>query len=262
MPLLDHFVPPLSVTHPWRGIHSTWAAAIFKQLNDGILPPRFYAIPNIDLGGPAEIDVATLREEAGLTDSDAANGRELWTPPAATMTVPVEYPALDLIEVQIFHDDDGPRLKAAIELVSPSKKDRPASRRAFSVKCASYLNEGASVVVVDTVTSRRGNLHNELVRILELGAGVEWQSSTKLYAAAYRPLAGDEGATLGIWRETLTVGLPLPRMPLWLGVGIAVPLDLQETYDGTCRDLRIRLGANPIARPKKKNGRKKPAAGK
>src|SRR5262245_34372741 len=27
MPLLDHFAPPLSRTHPWRGFHSAWASA-------------------------------------------------------------------------------------------------------------------------------------------------------------------------------------------------------------------------------------------
>jgi hypothetical protein len=25
MPLFDHFVPPLSRSHPWRGFHSAWA---------------------------------------------------------------------------------------------------------------------------------------------------------------------------------------------------------------------------------------------
>jgi hypothetical protein len=33
MPLRDHFNPPLSRTHPWRGFHGAWAAAIARLLN-------------------------------------------------------------------------------------------------------------------------------------------------------------------------------------------------------------------------------------
>ena len=28
MPLLDHFHPPLSRTHPWRAFHGAWASAM------------------------------------------------------------------------------------------------------------------------------------------------------------------------------------------------------------------------------------------
>src|SRR5262249_58320072 len=60
MPLKNHFVPPLSVTHPWSGFHGMWATTIAQQLNGGVLPTGFYAIPTVELGGPVEIDVTTL----------------------------------------------------------------------------------------------------------------------------------------------------------------------------------------------------------
>jgi hypothetical protein len=62
MPLLDHFRPPLSRTHPWRGFHGAWAAAMARLLNAGVLPSGFYAVPFLDREGPFEIDVAALRE--------------------------------------------------------------------------------------------------------------------------------------------------------------------------------------------------------
>jgi hypothetical protein len=40
-------------------------------------------------------------------------------------------------------------------------KDRPENRQAFVAKCAGYLREQVSVVVVDVVTTRRANLHQE-----------------------------------------------------------------------------------------------------
>jgi hypothetical protein len=32
---------------------------------------------------------------------------------------------------------------------------------------------------------------------------------------------------------------PLPCLPLWLTEDLAVPLDLEASYEQTCRDLRI-----------------------
>src|SRR5687768_15311927 len=68
MPLLDHFHPPLSRTHPWPSFHGSWAAAMARLLNAGILPPGYYAAPFFHRDGPVEIDVATFRE------SEAADG--------------------------------------------------------------------------------------------------------------------------------------------------------------------------------------------
>jgi hypothetical protein len=48
MPLLDHFNPPLSRTHPWRSFHGAWAAAMARLLNRGVLPTGYYAVPLVD----------------------------------------------------------------------------------------------------------------------------------------------------------------------------------------------------------------------
>src|SRR3954471_15151979 len=71
MPLLDHFNPPLSRTHPWRSFHSGWAAAMARLLNAGVLPEGYYAVPNVDRDGPVEIDVAALQEPGVIPARDA-----------------------------------------------------------------------------------------------------------------------------------------------------------------------------------------------
>jgi hypothetical protein len=48
----------------------------------------------------------------------------------------------------------GPRLVAAIEIVSPSNKDRPENRGAFVAKVAALLQRDVSVSFVDIVTIR------------------------------------------------------------------------------------------------------------
>ena len=67
MPLLDHFNPPLSRTHPWRSFHSAWAAAMARLLNQGVLPGGYYAVPLVELDGRVEIDVATLRKPESVS---------------------------------------------------------------------------------------------------------------------------------------------------------------------------------------------------
>src|SRR5262249_20833303 len=120
MPLLDHFNPPLSRTHPWRSFHGAWAAATARLLNHGVLPPGYYAVPLVDRDGPIEIDVAALREHEA---------------PDPGLAVSVELPPADAVEVRVFADDGDPQLAAAVELVSPRNKDRPRARQAFAVKC-------------------------------------------------------------------------------------------------------------------------------
>ena len=128
------------------------------------------------------------------------------------MVVPATFP--DSFEVHIFHAEGGARLVAAIELVSPANKDRANHRQAFVIKCASYLCQGVSLVIVDIVTSRQANLHNELMLLLGHGTSAALTAETLLYAAAYRPLVRDRAGQIEIWPSVLAVGQPLPMVPL------------------------------------------------
>ncbi len=238
MPLLDHFHPPLSRTHPWRAFHGAWAAAMARLLNAGVLPAGYYAVPFLDRDGPVEIDVATLREHAAVEPATEPFAVQPWTPPNPGLTVAVEWPSLDDVRVEVFADDGDPRLTAAVELVSPRNKDRVQAREAFSAKCGEYLRRGCGLVVVDTVTTRRADLHANLLAML----GVESTSegSGGLSAISYRSLGRDNDGQLLAWPSALEVGQPLPTVPLWLGADLAVPLDLEASHAAACTDLRIR----------------------
>ncbi len=56
MPLLDHFNPPLNRLLRWRSFHAAWAAAMARLLNQGILPPGYYALPLADRDEESEFD--------------------------------------------------------------------------------------------------------------------------------------------------------------------------------------------------------------
>jgi hypothetical protein len=44
---------------------------------------------------------------------------------------------------------------------------------------------------------------------------------------------------LEAWSHILAMGQPLPTLPLWLAENFYVPLELEVTYEQTCRILRI-----------------------
>ena len=234
MPLLDHFHPPLSRTHPWRGFHGAWAAAMARLLNAGVLPAGYYAVPLLDREGPVEIDLAALRES---DPSGVAGGVRTWAPASPSLTVAVEWPTADDLRVEVFADEGDPRLAAAVELVSPRNKDRPRSREAFAARCAGYLRRGCGVVVVDAVTTRRADLHADLLAALGAEAGPAVPSA--LSAVSYRSVGRDEGGRLLAWPSPLETGQVLPTVPLWLGADLAVPLDLEASHSAACVDLRI-----------------------
>src|SRR5262249_23324677 len=138
MPLLDHFHPPLSERRHWHAFHNSWATYLSSQLNSR-LPAGYFAEANVQFG--IEIDVATFRE----TDASAAQGT--WPAPAQARH-PFELSPV-VVEIGIFSRSGGPQLAGAVELVSPANKDRPANREAFISKCATYLNAGVGLVIVD-----------------------------------------------------------------------------------------------------------------
>jgi hypothetical protein len=235
MPLLDHFRPPLVLRRHWHSFHHAWATYIASDLN-GRLPDGYFAEPNVQFG--IEIDVATF-DETEFTPSmvlPAAPVRPSWNAPAPTLTIPLPV-ITDAVEVLVFDREGGPTLAGAIELLSPPNKDRPANRDAFVTKCAAYIQQGVGLVVVDVVTDRHSHWHDELLRRLSWTG--ETQQDTDLSAAAYRPVERSGQSNLDIWQESLGLGLVLPTMPLWLRGNLCLPVDLESTYDRTCREHRI-----------------------
>jgi hypothetical protein len=237
MPLLEHFRPPLSVTHPWKGFHSAWANAITNGLNE-VLPEGYYAIPEVPLGDQIEIDVATL-EGGEPSPSVGGVATAIWAPPRPRLAARVDFSRVHGVAVHVFQDQGGPQLRAAIELVSPANKDRPRSRLTFAATCVGHLERGVAVVVLDTVTGRRANLHAEIAQALEVAEGLAWDSPTHLYAVAYRVVSRQGQTQVEAWPAALAVGEELPVLPLWIAADLSIPLPLEMSYTAACRALRI-----------------------
>jgi hypothetical protein len=232
----------LSTERRWESFHSSWATRLADALTERWLPPDYIAEEYAHMGPSVEIDVATFERTpaASAAEGGAAVvtvGAKMWAPPAADGVLPAVFS--ETFEVRLLSTDTGPRLVAAIELISPGNKDRKAERRAFATNCASYLYQGISVIIVDIVTNRRANLHNEVLQVMGAAGTLQLLPDLALYAVAYRPLRRGQADEIDVWRSPLALGQPLPTLPLGLRADLVIPVDFEAAYAETC--LRKRL---------------------
>jgi hypothetical protein len=240
MPLLDHFHPPLFPLHRWESFHSFWATDIASHLNFAVLPTPYFSEAIIHFNGSVEVDLTGDEWPAIVIpppSDTVAVARAVWAPPAPPLVLQTSFP--DEIEVQVFGSPTGAHLVAAIELVSPGNKARPEKRDAFVSKCSSYLQSGLGLIVVDMVTDRLSNLHDELMRRMGQPPVTHFPPDTMLYAVAYRPARRSAGDQIDCWPVSLVLGGRLPVLPLALRDGPTFPVDLETTYLAACRRSRL-----------------------
>jgi len=243
MPFRDHFRPPVSTRHSWEGLHSQWPAMLVQQLFPS-LPDGFTAEPRVHLGPFFEIDIAGFEHDA--TDPnpetpEASGGiaTALWAPPQPTSTIDVELGENYEYEVLVYDETRGRRLVAAIELVSIANKNLAKHRGMFVAKCATLLQQGVSVSIIDLVTVRRFNLYAELLDLIGGSDAAFSPDPLATYAVACRVRPVGNRSRLETWAYPLEPGQLLPTLPLWLTEDLAVALDLEASYEDTCRVLRI-----------------------
>jgi hypothetical protein len=196
------------------------------------LPDGWVAAPNVHWD--IEVDVATFEQRAARV-STAHPGAE-WPAhlPAPQRTIEFSR-TTDVVETLIYRDLGDLTLVGAVEFVSPANKASPENRESFVAKCDAYLRDGVGLVIVDVVTNRTANLHNELMRRFEEPVDAD----ANLYAASYRPFLSSGEPALSIWYRPLSLAEDLPMMILCLKEGPVLELPLEETYVQTCTDLRI-----------------------
>ncbi|HEY2786916.1 MAG TPA: DUF4058 family protein [Fimbriiglobus sp.] len=238
MPLRDHFRSPVNDTHSWDEVHGQWPAEIVRILNP-LLPPGFRAAPQVHLGSPFEVEVGTY--DLDTRDPVAPSGGVATLPSLApTYTVEAELADQDEYEVRVYDAERGRTLVAALELVSPGNKDRPENRDLFVGKVAALLQKDVCVSIVDLVTVRRANLYADLLRLLGRADPELAPTPPHLYAVTLRNRRPPNGRMkIEAWFYPMTVGQPLPTLPVWLTADLRVMLPLETGYEETCRVFGI-----------------------
>jgi hypothetical protein len=244
MPLRDHFRPPVSKRSSWEGFHGGWPMRIVEELAPR-LPDGFVAEPRVHLGNYYEIDVCTFEQyEEGepvfgsARESNVATATVPQTLPTPTLTLDVDFPEQYSYEVLIFDLERERRLVAAVEIISPANKDRPESRQLFVAKCFNLLRQDVCLSIIDLVTIRPFNLYTELLALLKR-SDPTFTPPPPLYAVTCRKREVGRQTKLDTWSRPLAVGEPLPSLPVWLTETQTVSLDLEASYQETCRVLRI-----------------------
>jgi hypothetical protein len=244
MPLRDHFRPPISKRSSWEGFYGGWPGVIVAELEPR-LPARLVAEPRVHLGtyykigdqplepGCQEQPLIACKHEATVGIATASQAR-----PAPTLTMDAEFPEQYAYEVLIFDLEPDRRLVAAVEIVSPANKDRPESRQLFVAKCFNLLRHDVCVSMIDLVTIRQFNLYCELLALLDL-SDPSFDPPPPMYAVTCRKRGDGRQTKLDVWSRPLTLGQPLPSLPVWLSETETVTLDLETSYEETCRVLRI-----------------------
>jgi hypothetical protein len=237
MPLRDHFRSPVNDTHSWDEVHGQWPGEIVRDLRN-LLPPGFSAGPNVYLGSTLEVEVAYASE---TVPKEEEGGAATLTALSPTLTVEADLSGQDEYEVRIYDSEHGRILVAAIEIVSPSNKDRPGTRKVFLGKLATLLQQGVCVSIVDLVSLRQANLYAELLTLLGHSDPVLCETPPPLYAVTLRGRRHPRKRTslLDAWFYPMTIGQPLPTIPIWLAPALRVMLPLETSYQETCRILGI-----------------------
>ncbi|HXD88029.1 MAG TPA: DUF4058 family protein [Urbifossiella sp.] len=242
MPLRDHFRSPLDDVHSWDELHGAWPTVIVQHLIK-VLPEPYFAVPSVHLGTICEVDIGTFRSKSGENAAESSpNGSPVATyaPPAPTLTIEPTLSTTDDYEVRIYSGRRNRRLVAAIEIVNPSNKDRPENRGKFASKVAALLQNGVCVSLVDVVSTLDFNLYGDALAAVD---GFDPQLGDEphpMYAVTLRTRMEGNRKLLDTWFYPLSVGSVLPTLPIWLNEASAVSLDLEPTYEETCRILRIR----------------------
>ena len=88
------------------------------------------------------------------------------------------------------------------------------------------LQKGVAVSIVDLVTVKSVNLSNELLAVIGHADPTLSDPPPRLYAASCRWTRQGKRTLLEAWSHVLTLGEPLPTLPLWPGREIVVPFRL------------------------------------
>ena len=225
----------------WEGMHLLWISELLRWVRPRL--PEGYraylgAAPLLAVGSPSErpdVGVRSWSQEAISGTSQPINPvHEL----ADSDQPDLEIAVASIDPSAALMIEKSGKLIAAVELISPRNKDRPAARAAYLSRYLGYLLDGANLVVIDVHPRPSGFSFADAI-------GTEFQLKQPAcpppMAASYRvgEPAAEGGRYLAVWRRPLTVSQVLPTIPLPLTVEFSVILDLEGTYARAAADAYL-----------------------
>jgi hypothetical protein len=220
----------------WETVHGTWIVELHRWLKPR-LPPGFRStlatVPSLMIAPvPVHPDVSVRRHPEPPDPAASSAGDLLDVAPDERVTLAM--PDAERA-VHVYH---GGNLVAVLELIWPANKDRPDKRRRTTDRYVGYLLNGIHLMVIDVHPRPQGfSLADDLAAVLEHATA----PLPPPFAVSYRvgELDTKSGLDLEVWRRPLTVGQPLPILPLPLTRDLAVRVDLEGTYVRAAADAYL-----------------------
>jgi hypothetical protein len=228
----------------FHDFHSLWMPEISNALNNGVLPPDYYAMAE-QIAGPSGPDVLTLQTVSGNgTNGASAAGSHAGPIALATAAPNVAHVAEAEMDeyvrkqrtLVIRHASDD-RIIALVEIVSQGNKASRHALRSFVEKATEALYRGYHLLILD--------LNPPGPRDPQGIHGAIWaEISDECYTAPPdKPLtlaAYSAGQIKRAFVQPLAVGDDLPGMPLFREAEAYVNVPLEATYQAAYRGVPAR----------------------
>jgi hypothetical protein len=234
-------------THDWTRVtagtfhdfHLAWLAELRTALNDGLLPPDYYAQAE-QVAGPIGPDVPTLQvpepAENGSADEPAGTGVDVATAPPQVRwrRAPDMGDYVSRQRHLVVRHASRERIVALIEVVSSGNKAAGHQFRTFVEKALEALYRGYHLLVIDLFppgprdpNGIHGAIWGEIT-----DDPFTLRPDEPLTLATY-----SAGPTKRCYVEATAVGRALVDMPLFLDPEVYVNVPLEATYQGAYRGV-------------------------
>jgi hypothetical protein len=215
----------------FHAFHQSWIISLCNELNAGVLPLDYFALPEQSVRGPVP-DVLTLNLSPGPHDPHGESiGVAVATVPPRTRMVRhaedrIYVRKADRVAVRHRHG----QVVAVVEIVSPGNKASKGELRTFVEKSSELIMQGVHLLVIDLFppsTRDPQGIHKAIWDEFQ-EEDLNLPTDKPLTLASY-----DAGPPPVAYVEPVAVGDTLPDMPIFLKPDFYVPAPLEATYDTT-----------------------------
>lgn len=208
--------------------HQHWSMTLCRALNEGTLPPEYFALVEQNMRGPIA-DVLTLHlppdVEVPKGESTALAVAE--KPPQTRIVSHSDHSRYaELSNIVAIHHRHGD-VVAVIEIISPGNKSSRDALAAFVRKSAELLRHEVNLLVIDLFPPSPRDpqgIHKAIWDMFE-EEELDWPADKPLTLASYDATGG-----LTAYVEPVAVRDSLPEMPIFLRSGQYVLAPLESTY--------------------------------
>lgn len=237
----------------YHGFHTLWIGELTRALNTGLLPRQYYAEPE-QVAGETGPDVLTLELDRDFVDTDLESGFGAGGTATITEKTPCVTVTQTASEAEVYGErrnrlairhSSGDRLVAYIELISSGNKSSQRTLDRFLDKACSVIEQGVHLLIVDPFPPGGldpQGIHAAIWNELDPSSPFTFPDERRLTAVSYHAVRPPVA-----YVEPMSVGGPLPLMPLFLNSKRYVNLPLEQTYSDAFgaipRRYRDRLSA-------------------